>query len=292
MKNRLRRLISIFFWVCIFWIWSIQPATAMTPIKRISLPNKMVVLFSEEHSLPFLTLQLIIDGGARLDPKDKEGLAFLTARGLLLGTLKQDVIAINEALDFIGASLNVSANKDYASINLRVLKKDLEKGLGLLVDTVRRPAFTEEELRKEAHKILGAIKSAEEDPGEVAEKTFYKTVFPDSPYGHPVEGTKESIPGLTREDVVRFYNTFYVSNNAILSIAGDITLEEVKAQVIPHFAEWPAGRIPKSNIKKALVEKGGIVRINRDSAQANIIIGGIGVELYPGGWRVQFKVNG
>ena len=238
----------------------------------------MVVLLSEEHSLPFVTLQLMIDGGSRQDPKDKEGLAFLTARGLLLGTLKQDVLAINEALDFIGASLNVSANKDYASINLRVLKKDLEKGLGLLADAVRRPAFPEEELRKEAHKILGAIKSAEEDPGEVAEKIFYKTVFQDSPYGHPVEGTKESVPKLTREDVFRFFKTFYVSNNAILAIAGDITLEEVRGQIIPLFAEWPENPIPKSNLNQNFAKKGEVLRINRDLTQANIIIGGIGVE--------------
>ncbi len=278
MKNRPWRLISLFLGICLLGLWSVQPVTAMTPIQRISLPNKMVVLLSEEHSLPFVTLQLIIDGGSRQDPKGKEGLAYLTARGLLLGTLKQDVLAINQDLDFLGASLNVSANKDYASINLRVLKKDLGKGLGLLVDAVRRPAFPGEELRKEVHKILGAIKSAEEDPGEVAEKIFHKTVFQDSPYSHPVEGTKESVPKLTRKDVVRFFETFYVSNNAILAIAGDITLEEVKGQIIPLFAEWPASQTPKSTIKQAVVEKGEIVRINRDLAQTNIIIGGIGVE--------------
>jgi zinc protease len=272
------RLISTALLVSNFWIWSIRPVAAMPPVNRLSLPNKMVLLLSEEHSLPFVTLQLVIDGGSRQDPQGKEGLAFLTAKGLLLGTSKQDVITLNEALDFIGASLNVSANKDYASISLRVLKKDLEKGLGLFADTIKRPVFPEGELRKEADKILGAIQSSEEDPGEVAEKAFYKTVFPDSPYSHPVEGTKESVPKLTREDVVRFYNTYYLPNNAILSITGDITQGEVKTRIIPLFAEWPEGPIPKPNIIREFAEKSEMVRINRDLAQANIIIGGIGVE--------------
>ncbi len=188
------------------------------------------------------------------------------------------MVAINEALDFMGASLNASANKDYTSISLRVLKKDLEKGLGLLADTINRPVFPEEELRKEANKILGAIKSSEEDPGEIAEKAFYKAVFPDSPYSHPVEGMKETVPGITREDVVRFYKTFYHPNNTILSIVGDITLEEVKTQIIPLFAEWSQGPIPKANLKQDFSPKGAMVRINRDLAQSNIIIGGIGVE--------------
>ena len=271
------RLISTVFLVFTFWSWSSGPAVAIPPINRLSLPNKMVLLLTEEHALPFVTLQLVIDGGSRQDPKGKEGLAFLTAKGLLLGTSRQTLISINEALDFMGASLNVSANKDYATISLRVLKKDLEKGLGLLAETVTRPIFPEEELRKEAHKILGAIKSAEEDPGEVAEKAFNRIVFQDSPYSHPVEGTKESVPKLTREDVVRFYKTFYHPNNALLSIAGDITLEEVKTKIIPLFAEWPAGPIPKSDINQGVAKKGEIIKINRDLAQANIIIGGIGV---------------
>jgi zinc protease len=272
------RLLLTVLLVCNFLIWSIRPAGAIPPVDRISLPNKMVLLLSEEHSLPFVTLQMVIDGGSRQDPKGKEGLAFLTVKGLLLGTSRQDVVTLHQALDFIGASLNVSATKDYASISLRVLKKDLEKGLGLLADTIKRPAFPQEELQKEINKILGAIKSSEEDPNEVAEKVFYKTLFQDSPYSHPVEGMKESVPGITREDVLRFYNAFYLPNNATLSIVGDITLEEVKAQIIPLFAEWPEGPGPKATLNHEFAKKGEMVRINRDLAQATIIIGGIGVD--------------
>ncbi|MBI4765166.1 MAG: insulinase family protein [Deltaproteobacteria bacterium] len=272
------RLISTVLLALSFWVWSIKPLMAMAPIQRLSLPNQMVVLLSEEHSLPFVTIQMVIDAGSRQDPRGREGLAFLTAKGLLLGTSKQDVITLNEALDFIGASLNVSANKDYASINLRLLKKDLGKGLDLLADTVRQPVFPEDELRKEMNKILGAIKSSEEDPGELAERAFYKAVFPNSPYSYPEEGTRESVPKLTREDVVRFYRSFYLPNNAILSITGDITPEEVKARILPHFLKWPEGQIPKSSVGKESPRNGEMIRINRDLAQANIIIGGIGVE--------------
>lgn len=271
------RMITAALLIGTFWIGSVRPVGAMPPVNRLSLPNKMVLLLAEEHSLPFVTFQVVVDGGSRQDPNGKEGLAFLTAKGLLLGTSKQTLVSINEALDFMGASLNVSANKDYATISLRVLKKDLEKGLGLLAETITRPIFPEEELRKEASKILGAIKSAEENPGQIAQKAFNGIVFQDSPYSHPVEGTKESVPKLTREDVVRFYKTFYHPNNAILSIVGDITLKEVKTQIIPLFAEWPEGSIPKSMVGQDVVEKGRIVRINRNLAQANIIIGGIGV---------------
>ena len=123
------RLISTAFLAFTFWSWSSGPAVAIPPINRLTLPNQMALLLIEEHSLPVVTLQIVVDGGARQDPKGKEGLAFLTAKGLLLGTSKQTFVSINEALDFIGASLNSSANKDNATITLRVLKKIWKKGL-------------------------------------------------------------------------------------------------------------------------------------------------------------------
>src|SRR5512136_2216722 len=100
---------------------------AMPPVQRMVLPNHLILLASEDHSLPFVTLQLLIDSGSRRDPAGQEGLAYLTARGLLLGTAKRTANQINEELDFIGATLKGSSNRDYATVSLRVLKKDLDK---------------------------------------------------------------------------------------------------------------------------------------------------------------------
>jgi zinc protease len=250
---------------------------AMPPVQRTVLPNQLVLLVCEEHSLPFVTFQLLIDSGSRKDPPGEEGLAYLTARGLLLGTSKRTVTAIDEELDFMGASLNSSSSRDYATLNLRVLKKDLDKGLDLFMEVLTQPTFPEEEIRREVEKILAAIQSAEDEPGEVAQKEFQKALFPTSPYGHPVEGTKESIPRFTREALVRFYQTYYHPNNAILTIVGDITAEEVKARFLPRLAKWPMGEIPKVPFITTFAKEQKTVKIDRAITQANIIIGHAGV---------------
>jgi len=154
---------------------------AMPPVQRMVLPNQLVLLVCEEHSLPFVTFQLLIDSGARRDPSGKEGLSHLTARGLLLGTSKRKVTAINEELDFMGASLTSSSGRDYATLGLRVLKKDLDKGFDLFMEVLTQPSFPEEEIRREREKILAAIQSAEDQPGDVAQKEFQKTLFPQKP---------------------------------------------------------------------------------------------------------------
>jgi zinc protease len=266
-------LTLLFFW----FGWFATSLQALPPVQRTILPNGLVLLISEEHSLPFITLQLLIDSGSWRDPPGEEGLAHLTARALLLGTSRYTVTAINEELDFMGASLNSSSSRDYATISLRVLKKDLEKGLDLFREVLTQPTFPEDEIRREVERTLAAIQSAEDQPEEVAEKEFQKTLFLNSPYGHPVEGTKESLPRLTREGIIRFYRSYYHSNNAILTVVGDITEDEKKAELLPRLAKWPTAKIPKVPFITAFEKERKTVKIDRGITQANIILGHAGV---------------
>jgi zinc protease len=250
---------------------------AMPPVQRTALPNRLVLLVCEEHSLPFVTLQLLIDSGSRRDPSGEEGLSYLTARGLLLGTSKRPVNTINEELDFMGASLSSSSGRDYATLSLKVLKKDLEKGWDLFMEVLTKPTFPEEEVKREVEKTLAAIQSAEDDPGEVAEKQFKKTLFGNSPYGHPIEGTKESVPKLSREEVVRFYRSYYHPHNAILTVVGDMTADEVKTKLLPLLEKWPTGKTPKLPLINKFEKEQKTVKVNRPITQANIILGHAGV---------------
>jgi zinc protease len=250
---------------------------AMPPVQRTVLSNQLVLLVSEEHSLPFVTLQLLIDSGSWRDPQGEEGLAHLTARGLLLGTSNRTVNQVNEELDFMGASLNSSSGRDYATLSLRVLKKDLDRGFDLFMEALTQPTFPEDEILREREKTLAAIQSAEDQPEDVAEKAFQKTLFPNNPYGHPVEGTKESVSKLTREVVVRFYRSYYRPNGAILAVVGDITADEVKTKLLPRLDKWPVGEMAKASFKNIFAEEQKTVKIGRPITQANIILGHAGV---------------
>jgi zinc protease len=273
--------ISPLLLTCTFFVlWLVLTETAlwaMPPVQRMVLPNQLVLLLSEDHSLPFVTMKLLVDSGSRKDPSGKEGLAYLVARGLLLGTSKRTVLAINEELDFMGASLDTSCGRDYATLNLQVLKKDLDKGLDLFLESLTQPTFPEEEVRREVEKALAAIQAAEDRPEEVAEKTFQRDLFLSSPYAHPVEGTKESLPQITREAMVQFYQAYYHPNDSILTVVGDITLEELKTKLFPRLIHWPVGAIPEAPFKTEFSRGPTTVKIDRAITQANIILGQAGV---------------
>jgi len=250
---------------------------AMPPVQRTLLPNGLVLLVSEEHSLPFVTLQLLIDSGSRKDPPGEEGLAYLTARGLLLGTSGHTVNQINAELDFMGASLNSSSGRDYATLSLRILKKDLDKGLDLFMEVLTQPTFPEDEIHREVEKTSAAIQSEEDRPEEVAEKAFLRALFLGSPYGHPVEGTKESVQRLRRDGVVRFYRSYYGPHGAILTIVGDMTEGEIRSSLFPRLEKWTTGEVPKLPFATTYEEGQKTVKIDRPITQANVILGHAGV---------------
>jgi len=250
---------------------------AMPPVQRMTLSNELVLLASGEHSLPFVTIQLLVDSGSRRDPSGEEGLAYLTAKGLLHGTSKRTINQINEELDFLGASLSSSSGRDYATLTLKILKKDLEKGFDLFMEVLTQPIFPEEEIQREIEKTLASIQSEEDQPEEVAEKAFLRALFLNSPYGHPVEGTKESVPKLKREGIIRFYRSYYHPNNAILTIVGDITHDEIKSMLIPRLEKWSTGEVPKVPFVTSFEKEKKTIKVNRPITQANIILGNAGV---------------
>ncbi len=250
---------------------------AMPRVQRRVLPNRLVLLVVEDHSLPLVTLRLLIDGGSRLDPSGKWGLANLTAKGLLLGTSTQSVTTFREALDFMGASLSASINRDTTVLGLRVLKKDLDRGIDLLMEAITQPIFPEEEIQREVEKTIAAIQSAEEQPGVVARKAFRKTLFSGNPYGHPLEGTKESLPEITRKEIFQFHRTYHHPNNAILAVVGDITSEEVEAKLTPRLSQWPPAEIPQESFTATFAKEAETLMINRNITQANIVFGHKGI---------------
>src|SRR3989304_1735780 len=107
--------------------------------------------------------------------------------------------ALDEAIEFVGGSLEASAGRDGATVSLSVLKKDLGLGLDLLAEVLTQPTFSGDELARKAKEIQAAIRRSEESPESVAARALGEMLYPGHPYGHPVPGTVESVGQLTRE---------------------------------------------------------------------------------------------
>lgn len=246
--------------------------------ERKVLSNGVILLHSEKKALPIVKVIVAIKAGSTLEPGEKAGVANLTADLLNEGTLKRSSREISEAIEYIGGSLSTSGGSEYITVTLSVLKKDVDLGFELLSDVILHPAFREDEIARRKAVIKSSIIQQKEDPGIVASKTFLKAVFGENPYGRPVEGTEETIDGVTRSDILSFYKTYYAPNNSIIAIVGDISEEEITTLVNKYFREWQRRGIPAVELPSPPAGAGPrVIKIYKDITQSNIILGHIGI---------------
>ncbi|MGD0230830.1 MAG: pitrilysin family protein [Syntrophorhabdales bacterium] len=271
-KNIVVGLIAL---LCV--VASTGTASGLPPVQRTQLGNGLVLLVSGEHSLPFITINLLVKAGSKDDPQGEEGLADLTATGLLLGAAGRTLLQINEELDFMGADMSSAATKDYSTVSLRVLNKDIERTFPILMDVLTKPTFPDDEVGKEITRTLGAIQASEDRPGVVAERAFHKALYMGGPYGHPVEGTKESVARLTTGMMKRFHQAYYHPNNAIMTIVGDVDERTLKGYIVPMLEKWPQRGVPAQGIQTRFAAGKETITINKPVTQSNVVIGNGGM---------------
>jgi len=246
--------------------------------KRITLDNGMILLLSEKHDIPMVTVNMAIKAGGTAEPEDKPGLASITASLLMQGTSKRSASKISSEIDFIGGSLSVSGGNDFASAGLRVLKKDLRTGLDLLSDVLMNTIFDQKEIDRKVRETLAEIQRQKDEPGIVANNAFAKAVYGKHAYGRTDEDVAAYLPKLTRQDIFNFYTARYSPNNIIVSVVGDVTENEIIALLQEYFKGWKRSDKPlPAAIPPPVIEKTVIRKIDKNITQANIDIGNIGI---------------
>lgn len=259
-------------------LFLISQASAGPLAEREILPNNMVILHAERKTLPIVTVVMAVKAGSIAEPSDKAGLAYLTAALLNEGTKKRTSREISEAIEFVGGSLSASAGPDYTTISLSVLKKDIDLGFDLLSDILMNPAFKEEEIQRKKRITRNWLIQQNEEPGIVASIAFSKAVFGGHPYARQVQGTIESLDLISRQDIIDFHDTFFAPNNTIMSVAGDISRDELKALLNRHLGNWKQKTIPSAPLPNISARKGStVIKANKDLTQANIILGHLGI---------------
>jgi zinc protease len=276
LNNKIKKILSICILSVIYFL--ISSSAYALEVSRKTLPNGLVVLQSEKHNLPIVMLTLLVKGGQINEPEEKAGLAYLTAELLTEGTKHRNALEVSEEIEFIGASLGASAERDYTTISLSVLKKDIHKGFELFSDILLNPTFPQDEIERKRELIKGFLKQQEEDPSFLARRAFIKEVFGEHPYGRLIEGYLTTINTITREDVSHFHSEFFLPNNSILSVVGDLTTEELAKLIEQYLSGWKRADLQPGTVDRVHEQRNKkLVKIDKDLKQANILLGNLGI---------------
>jgi zinc protease len=248
------------------------------PYEIKTLANGLQVVVVQHHEQPLVTLRLLVRAGAAQDPDGKHGVAVLTSALLDQGTTTRSAAQIADAIDTAGGALNAGAGSDVSAVNVLVMKDGLDFGFGLLADVARRPAFDPQELERQRKQALSGMRVNYEDPDAVASLVFDRLVYGFHRYGLPNVGTPESLVALTADDLRAFHRTWYVPNNAILGIVGDISTAEALAAAEKAFGDWTPGKLPTTEVSEPPPPTRRVVVVNKpDAVQTEVRVGHVGL---------------
>ncbi len=256
-----------------------QISQAAPKIENWKTSSGLRVYFVNVPELPMLDLSLSFAAGSAYDG-DKLGIAGMTTSMLNKGAAGLNADQLAETFESVGANYSANAGRDTASINLRTLtlEEQMATALDNWLKVIEKPEFPEADFSRLKKQALIGLQAEKQNPGSIANKAFYKNLYPDHPYGQSQNGNEESIDALTTADLKAFYKQYFVNKNGQIALVGSI--DKKQAMVIAERISKAltagdrgvgekAAAIPE--VKPLTAAK--TIRIPYPSSQAHIFIG-------------------
>lgn len=253
---------------------------SLPPVATRVLPNGLTLWIVEHHELPVADLIMLVRTGSEADAADKLGLASMTADLLDEGTRTRDALQIADQAAFLGVQLRTGSGWDASQISLHTPTRQLDSALALFTDVIRNPSIPPPDLERIRKERLTALIQLRDNAPAIADRAYPAVLYgAGHPYGRPGSGTEQTVQGITRDDIMRFYEAHYRPNNSTLIVVGDVSPADIERRVRALFGGWRRAPVPKvryptpraaSRTTLYLIDKPG-------AAQSSFRIGSIGV---------------
>lgn len=212
---------------------------AETDIIRKQLPNGLTVLLRRQSVLPMVTIQAYVRGGVLADTPETSGLASLATEMLERGTKKYSADDIAEYFDSIGGVLTLNSQTNTSYLQCAVLKDDTPKTLDYVYEVLFRPTFPTEEFENVRQIRLGRIAARKANPQTEILDFWAKQLPSSNPYSRIALGEPSAVAKLTPADLKKLHGEYFVPNNMVLSVFGDIDPNAVLHQLEASFGKEP-----------------------------------------------------
>src|SRR5499433_2614456 len=206
-----------------------QTAVTSEPPATFTLPNGLQVLVIQDHRTPVVTQMVWYKVGSADETPGKSGLAHFLEHLMFKGTAKHPAGEFSHTVLRIGGNENAFTSYDYTGFFQRVPRDQLGKMMEFEADRMTGLILKDENVLPERDVVLEEYNMrVANNPEARLNEQIMAALYLNHPYGRPVIGWHHEIEKLSREDALAFYRRFYAPNNAILVVAGDVTVDEVK----------------------------------------------------------------
>ncbi|CUH16029.1 Peptidase M16 inactive domain protein [Jannaschia seosinensis] len=246
-------------------------------IQEVTSPGGITAWLVEEESIPFVSMDILFEGGANEDAPARRGATNMMMGLLEEGAGERDNREFAEAVEAAAARLSFETNNDTVGVGFTFLTENREESVALLRDALVSPRFDAPAVERVRDQVLAGLASDARDPREIASRTLAALSFPGHPYGTPLEGTPETVAALSIEDLRHAHQRALTRDRAVIGVTGDITPEELGPLLDRLLGDLPTfDGEPVSDIDPAT--EGGVTVVDFPSPQSVVLFGHEGID--------------
>jgi len=241
-------------------------------IVKDALSNGMVLVTESMPQVRSVAIGVWLKRGSRHEREAQTGISHFIEHMVFKGTAQRSAEQIAEEVDAIGGHMDAFTSKEYAAFHLKVLDEHLPRAVDLLADVVRHPAFAEEEIAREKRVILEEIAMVEDTPDDLVMELFTGAFWPDHPLGRPILGTRRSVKGFTRSELLSFFRTTYRPGDLFVTAAGNLDHAETAAMLERYLGDVEPGK-PASRGRAPRPREKVVTRSRKELEQVHLFLG-------------------
>jgi zinc protease len=251
-----------------------SPLAKFPTMQKATLSNGLNIILVNRPSVPMVNFTMLFDAGYASDQLAIPGTANLAMNMMDEGTKTRTALQISDELLRLGANLSTGSNLDMSRVYMSALKSKLEPSLALFADVILNPSFPQEDLERLKKQTIAAIQREKSQPITMGYRVLPALLYgKEHSYGTPFTGSgyESTVAKLTRDDMVKFHQTWIKPNNATLIITGDAELGQIKSMLEQVLANWKAGDVPKKNITDVAQNKSQVYIMDKPGSPQSVI---------------------
>lgn len=242
------------------------------------MDNGLRVVLEHIDYVNSVSVGVWVENGSRNENSTNNGISHFIEHMLFKGTKTRTSKDIAEVIEGHGGQINAFTTRESTCFYTKTLDNHLEDSLDVLSDMLFNSLFDEEEIKKESKVIIEEISMSEDSPEDVVSDLHYLTIWGNDPITYPILGTEKIVKELNRDTIIRYIKSYYIPENSVISICGNLTNTNVEQLIEKYFGHWKGENNKITTYTKPEIGKAILLK-NKEIEQTHISIGLKGIEV-------------
>ena len=235
-----------------------------------TLENGLTIIGEEIPYLKSISLGVWVKAGSIIETKENSGVSHFIEHMLFKGTKNRSSKELAREIDNLVGVVNAFTSKECTCFYVKLLDEHIDIGIDVLSDMILNSCFDKKDIEKEKSVILEELKMYEDSPDDLSYDLLLENIYKDHSLGMNILGDRNTLKNFKRENILDYYNKYYVPNNSVISICGNFNFEEIVEKIKDKFKTWKAKEVDINTTEPKF--NSCIIKKNKDIEQVNLAI--------------------